>query len=53
MIGLLSQVARAPGAVRGKGFIRMRIKLAGTGVPLICDVELLPVEGLEPGAKPQ
>jgi hypothetical protein len=48
-----SQVARAPGAVRGKGLIRGRIKLAGTDVPLNCRVELRRVEGLEPGAKPR
>ena len=48
-----SQVARAPGAVRGKGFIRVRVKLAGTGVPLNRSVELLRVEGLEPDAKPR
>jgi hypothetical protein len=49
----VSQVARAPGAVRGKGFIRVRIKLAGSGVPLNGGVELLRVESLEPGAKPR
>src|SRR5260370_25340818 len=48
-----SQLARAPGAVRGKGFIRMRIELAGAGVPLNGGVELLRVEDLEPGAKPR
>jgi len=44
-----SQVAR----VRGKGLIRVRIKLAGRNVPLNCGVELRRVEGLEPGAKPR
>jgi hypothetical protein len=44
-----SQLARAPGAVRGKGFIRMRIKHAGAGVPRNGGVELLRVEDLEPG----
>src|SRR5258708_24010776 len=48
-----SQVARAPGWVRGKGLIRVRIKLAGMDVPLNCGVELRGVEGLEPGAKPR
>src|SRR3982074_3748536 len=48
-----SQLARPPGAVRGKGFIRVRIKLAGVGVPLNPAVELLRVEDLEPGAKPR
>jgi hypothetical protein len=38
--------------VRGKGFIRVRIKLAGAGVALNGGVELLRVEDLEPGAKP-
>src|ERR1700692_1536292 len=48
-----SQVARAPGAVRGKSFFRMRIELAGTGVTLDGGVEPLSVEGLEPRAKPR
>jgi len=48
-----SHLARAPGAVRGKGFIRMRIKLAGARVPLDGGVELLRVECREPGAKPR
>jgi hypothetical protein len=39
--------------VRGKGFIRMRIKLAGACVPLNGGVELLSIEGFEPGAKPR
>jgi hypothetical protein len=48
-----SQVARTPGAVRGKSFLRLRIKLAGAGVPLNGGVELLRVEDLEPGARPR
>jgi hypothetical protein len=48
-----SQVARAPGAVRGKGLIRVRIKLAGVDVPLNGGVELRRVESLEPDAKPR
>ncbi len=47
-----SQVARAPGAVRGKGFVRVRVKPAGADIPLNGGVELLRVEDLEPGAKP-
>ena len=47
-----SQVARASGAVRGEGFVRVRIKLAGADIPLDRSVELLRVEGLEPDAKP-
>ena len=39
--------------MRGKGFLRVRIKLAGTDVPLNRGVELRRVEGLEPGAKPR
>ena len=46
-----SQVARAPGAVRGERFFRMGIKPAGADVPLDRGVELLRVNGLEPGAK--
>lgn len=42
-----------PGAVRGNGFIRKRIKLAGASVALNGRVELLHVEGLEPGTKPR
>jgi hypothetical protein len=45
-----SQLARAPGAVRGKSFIRMGIKLAGERVPLNSCVELRRIEGLEPRA---
>ena len=48
-----SQLARAPGTVRGKSFIRVRIKLASSGVPLNGRVELLRVEDLEPRAKPR
>ena len=48
-----SQVARAPGAVRGKGFICERVKLAGADIPLDGRVELLRVEDLEPGTKPR
>ena len=47
-----SQLAGAPGAVRGESFIRMRIKLAGPSVPFDGGVELLCVEGLKPRAKP-
>ena len=47
----VSQVARTPGAVRGKSLFRMRIKLAGAAIPLNRGVELLRIEGLEPGAK--
>ena len=39
--------------VRGKGFIRMRIQLAGLSVALDGGVKLLRVEDLEPGAKPR
>jgi hypothetical protein len=39
--------------VRGKGFIRMGVKLAGAGVPLNGGVELLSVERFEPRAKPR
>ena len=46
-----SQVERVPGAVRGKGFIRMRVNLAGADILLNRGVELLRVEGLEPRAK--
>jgi hypothetical protein len=46
-----SQLARAPGAVRGKSFIGMGIKLAGERVPLNGGVELRRIEGLEPRAK--
>jgi len=45
-----SQLARTPGAVRGKGFIRMRVKLAGADIPLNGGVKSLRVEGLEPRA---
>ena len=48
-----SQWTRAPGAVRGNGFVRRRIKLAGVCVPLDCGVELLRVENLVPGTKPR
>ena len=48
-----SQVARAPGAMGGKSFVRERIKLAGADIPLNRGVELLRVEGLEPGTKPR
>jgi len=48
-----SQLARASGTVRGKSFIRMRIQLAGMGIPLDRGIELLRVEGLEPRAKPR
>ena len=37
--------------MRGKGFVRVRIKLAGARVPFNGSVELLRVEGLEPRAK--
>ncbi len=37
--------------MRGKGFICMRVELAGPGVPLDCGVELLRVERFEPRAK--
>jgi hypothetical protein len=46
-----SQVARAPGAMRGESFFRMGAKLAGADVPLNRGVELRSVEGLEPGTK--
>ena len=42
-----------PGTVRGKGFIRMRIKFAGADVSRNGSVELLRVENLEPRAKPR
>ena len=48
-----SQVARAPGAVVSKGFVRMCIKLAGARVPLNGSIELRRVEGLEPRTKPR
>src|SRR5258705_3056096 len=48
-----SQLARAPGAVRSKGFIREGIKLASLGVALDRSVELLRIERLEPRAKPR
>jgi hypothetical protein len=48
-----SQVARAPGAVRGKSFVRMPIKLAGTDIPLDGGVELLRIEYLKPRTKPR
>jgi hypothetical protein len=48
-----SQVARAPGTVRGKGFFRVRIKLASADIPLNGGVELLSVEYLEPRTKPR
>src|SRR3984893_1721574 len=48
-----SQLARTPGAVRGQGFIRMRIKLAGLGVALDRGVKLPRIEFLEPRAKPR
>ena len=37
--------------MRGKGFFRVRVKLAGARVPFNDSVELLRVEGLEPRAK--
>jgi hypothetical protein len=46
-----SQVARATGAVRGKGFIRMHIEPAGADITPNGGVELLRVECLEPRAK--
>ena len=46
-----SQVARAPGAVRGESFFRMDIKFSGADVPLNRGVELAGVEGFEPGTK--
>jgi hypothetical protein len=48
-----SQLAGAPGAVRGESFFRLRIKLAGPRVPFNSGVEPLRVEGLEPYAKPR
>jgi len=39
--------------VCGKGFLRMRIELAGTNVPLNGGIEPLRVEGLKPRAKPR
>ena len=39
--------------MRGKGLIRVRIKLAGVDVPLNGGVELRRVESLEPHAKPR
>ncbi len=39
--------------MRGKSFIRMRIKLAGAGIPLNGGVELLRVEYLKPRTKPR
>jgi hypothetical protein len=48
-----SQLAGAPGAVRGESFFRMRIKLSGPSVPFNSSVKLLCVEGLEPCAKPR
>jgi len=39
--------------MRGKGFLRMRIELAGTRVTLNHGVELRGIEGLEPCAKPR
>jgi hypothetical protein len=47
-----SQLARTSGAVGGKCFFSMRIKLAGADILLDCGIELLSVEGLEPRAKP-
>lgn len=46
-----SQIARAPGAVRGESFCRIGIKLAGADVPLDRGVEVPAVKGFEPGAK--
>jgi hypothetical protein len=48
-----SQLARAPGAVRSKGFIRERIKLDSLGVALDRRVKLLRIERFEPHAKPR
>lgn len=48
-----SQLGRAPGAVRGKRFFRMRIELAGARVPLNGGVELRRIKGLESRAKPR
>jgi hypothetical protein len=39
--------------VRGKGFFRVRIKLASADIPLNDGVELLRVEYLEPRTKPR
>jgi hypothetical protein len=39
--------------VRGKRFIRMRIKLAGLRVAFDCGVELRRIEYLEPRAEPR
>ena len=41
----------APGAVRGKSFVRMGIELAGVGVVLNRGVKLPCIERLEPRAK--
>ena len=48
-----STLARASGAVRGKGFFRKCIKLAGVGVTLDRGVELPGAEEFEPRAKPR
>jgi hypothetical protein len=48
-----SQVARTPGAVLGKSFIRKSIELSDAGVPLNGDIELFRVECPEPRAKPR
>jgi hypothetical protein len=47
-----SQVARAPGAMGGKSFVRERIKLAGADIPRNGGVKLLRVECFKPRAKP-
>ena len=41
----------APGAMRGKGFIGVRIELAGARIALDRGVKLLRIERLEPRAK--
>jgi hypothetical protein len=48
-----SQIARTPGAVRRKSFIRYCIKLAGARVPLDRGIELLCVVRFEPRTKPR
>jgi hypothetical protein len=39
--------------LRGKGFVRVRVKSAGADIPLNGGVELLRVERFEPRAKPR
>ena len=46
-----SQVARAPGAMGGKSFVRERIKLAGADIPRNGGIKLLRVECFKPRAK--